>query len=158
MFGMDDAIGAGLKLGSQILDRVIPDPAAAAAAKLELMKLQSSGELAQLSAVIELSKAQAATNTAEASSGSLFVAGWRPFIGWICGMSLLYHFIGERIIVGIVELLGRTLDLPPLDIGQLMTLVVGMLGLGAMRSYEKTTGVTSAEPSDAAGSSTGVRG
>lgn len=158
MFGIDDAIGTGLKIVSQVIDRVIPDPAAAAAAKLELMKLEQSGELAQLSAIVELSKAQAATNTIEAGSSSIFVSGWRPFMGWICDCCVLYHFIVERILVGVLSAFHVDVALPTFDTGQLMLLVTGMLGLGAMRTYEKTTGVVTPEPSDGTGTSTQVKG
>jgi len=67
----------------------------------------------------------------------MFVAGWRPFIGWVCGVSLAYHFILAPLIEWILVLSGNTLDLPEFDFSQLSTIVMGMLGLAGARSYEK---------------------
>ena len=91
----------------------------------------------------EIALAQIEVNKAEASSGSLFKGGWRPFVGWICGVALLYHFILSPLIIFIVTLTG--VDLPPLpefDMSSLMTVLLGMLGIGGLRTYEKQKGLT----------------
>ena len=87
--------------------------------------------------------AQLEINKAEAASGSLFKGGWRPFVGWICGFALLYHFILSPMIIFIITLTGATIPpLPEFDMGSLMTVLMGMLGLGGLRTYEKQKGIT----------------
>ena len=81
-------------------------------------------------------------NKVEASSTSLFVAGWRPAIGWICGGAYGYHFILQPFMVFILQAFGNTILLPHLDIGELSMVLFGLLGLGAMRSWDKSIGVT----------------
>jgi hypothetical protein len=80
------------------------------------------------------------TNKMEAASPKMFVAGWRPFIGWICGSGLGIQFIVNPIFTWIAALAKHPVQFPSLDLGTLMTLLFGMLGLGAMRTYEKTNG------------------
>jgi hypothetical protein len=91
----------------------------------------------------ELATAQIEVNKAEASSGSLFKGGWRPFIGWVCGGAFAYHFVLQPVIV--FGVLTAGIDLPPLpefDMASLMTVMMGMLGLGGLRTYEKQKGIT----------------
>ena len=73
-----DPISAALDIGGKLIDRLWPDPTQAAAAKLELLKMQQEGDLAVMVAQTDINKI-------EAGSSSLFVAGWRPFVGWVCG-------------------------------------------------------------------------
>lgn len=80
--------------------------------------------------------AQIDLNKQEASHANLFVAGWRPFIGWTGGAAIGYTFIGAPLLT---QLFG--LDLPDIDVGELSMIVLSMLGIGAMRTYEKTRGV-----------------
>ena len=88
-------------------------------------------------------KVLAEINKAEAASGSLFKGGWRPFVGWICGIALLYHFILTPLILFAVGLSGATIPpLPEFDMSSLMTVLMGMLGLGGLRTYEKQKGLT----------------
>ena len=131
-------IAALLDLGGKLLDKVLPDPAAKAAAQLELLKLQQSGELAELAATTDLAKLQIQTNQEEAKTGNWFIAGWRPFIGWICGLGLLY--------VSLVEPIGRfvatvffhyTGEFPVINTDITMQVMMGMLGLAAARTVEK---------------------
>lgn len=123
-----------LDLGNTIIQRVFPDPAQAASAKLELMKLQQSGELAQITGQLEINKV-------EAASSSIFVAGWRPFIGWVCGMALAYQYLVRPLAIGIAAAMGHPLPaLPGLD-DNLWQLLLGMLGMGGLRTFEKTQGV-----------------
>ena len=116
-------------LASKVFDKVFPDPSKAAEAKLELYKLQQSGELAAM-------LAQTETNKVEAGSPSVFVAGWRPFIGWVCGFALMYQYLVRPIIIGFYP----ELVFPGLD-DNLWQLLLGMLGLGGLRTFEKTKGV-----------------
>lgn len=88
-------------------------------------------------------KDQADVNKAEAGSTSVFVAGWRPFIGWVCGIGLGTQFLVAPLATWIAALCGKAIMFPPLDLGTLGTLLFGMLGLGGMRTYEKVNGVNS---------------
>jgi hypothetical protein len=91
----------------------------------------------------ELAVAQIDVNKAEAASGSLFKGGWRPFIGWVCGGAFAYHFVLQPVIV--FSVLTAGVELPPLpefDMASLMTVMMGMLGLGGLRTYEKQKGIT----------------
>lgn len=134
-------LGSLFDFASKVIDRVVPDPAQKAAAQLEVLKLSQSGELAQLTAETQLAVAQATTNTAEATTGNLFIAGWRPFIGWVCGTGLGIQFIVSPLLTFIADFFGKHVVMPTLDTGTLLTLLFGMLGLGAMRSAEKIKGV-----------------
>ncbi len=119
-----------LSIGTKIIDRVIPDKTAAAQAQAELVKMQVSGELEQLAGQLEVNKV-------EAAHSSLFVAGWRPFIGWVCGAALAYQFVIRPIVTWAVPSMGYTIaEMPGLD-DNLWELLTGMLGLGGLRTYEK---------------------
>lgn len=86
---------------------------------------------------------QLEVNKAEASHRSIFVAGWRPFIGWTCGIALMAHFVLFPATDFVTAYMG--LEVPPMpafDMESLMTVLLGMLGLGGMRSFEKFKGVT----------------
>ena len=85
--------------------------------------------------------AQVEVNKEQAKHGSIFVAGARPFIMWVCGFALAYHFIIQPLLVFIVTVAGQQIELPVFEIGELSTILMGLLGLGGMRSYEKTKGV-----------------
>ena len=119
-----------LSIGTKIIDRVIPDKTAAAQAQAELVKMQVSGELEQLAGQLEVNKV-------EAAHSSLFVAGWRPFIGWVCGAALAYQFVIRPIVTWAVPSMGYQIaEMPGLD-DNLWELLTGMLGLGGLRTYEK---------------------
>jgi len=120
---------------SALLDKFIEDKDQKNALAHEISTLASKQ-------ATELAKGQLAVNAVEAAHKSLFVAGWRPFTGWVCGVSLAYHFILAPLIEWILVLSGNTLDLPEFDFSQLSTIVMGMLGLAGARSYEKTKGVS----------------
>jgi len=134
-------LGALLKgaLGP-ILDgvlRFIPDKNARAEAKE-----QFEGQI--LNAMTSLVEGQLRINEKEASHGSIFVAGWRPAVGWICGIALGWNFIIQPLLLWISWLIPEGADLasaPKLDTGELMTVLLGMLGLGGLRTYEKRIGV-----------------
>jgi hypothetical protein len=136
-----DPISAALDIGGKLIDRLWPDPQQRDAAKLELLKMQQSGELAQLTADTDIAKAQAAVNQQEASSPSLFVAGWRPFIGWACGAALVYSFILVPLGMWIGFVVGKPIPKPPVLDDHLWELMFGMLGLGGMRTMEKLKGL-----------------
>ena len=91
----------------------------------------------------QLALAQVQVNLAEAKSGSVFKGGWRPFVGWVCGIALLYHFILTPCILFGVALSGIDIpQLPAFDMSSLLTVLMGMLGLGGLRTFEKTKKVS----------------
>jgi hypothetical protein len=90
-------------------------------------RAQAANKLQDLAA--QIAAAQSATNTAEASNPSIFVAGWRPFIGWVCGFGFVYSIIQPAF------------HLPPVDMSNIIAILGGMLGLGTMRTVEKLKGV-----------------
>ena len=125
-------------LGKGLIDRLFPDPAAKAAAQLELLKMQQAGELAQLAAETDLAKLQIQTNIEEAKSTNWWVAGWRPAIGWVCGAGLAYAALVEPCARFAAKVwFGYTGDCPVIDTDLTLQILMGMLGLGAMRSVEK---------------------
>tara|TARA_Y100001970_G_C14254535_1_gene874231 strand:+ start:4524 stop:4913 length:390 start_codon:yes stop_codon:yes gene_type:complete len=86
--------------------------------------------------------AQVEINKIEAGHRSIFVAGWRPFLGWCLSFAMAYHFIIQPIAVFSLSIAGLSYDLPQFDMNSLMTVLLGMLGLGGMRTYEKSKGIT----------------
>jgi hypothetical protein len=119
-----------------IIDRIIPDKNAAANAKAKLEMLEQSGEL-------ELMLEQIKVNRVEAQHKNIFVSGWRPAIGWVCALVFAYHYFFYPIMVTIAAINGTVLqDLPVFDLSQLMTVLGGMLGLGAFRTFEKYKGIS----------------
>lgn len=126
---------------SKILD-FIPDPAKKAEAQLKLQMELDANSQALLNALTAVDKAQAETNTEEAKSLNIFVAGWRPFIGWTCGAAFAWAFVVQPILVFGLVVTGHALPvLPVIAIGEMMPVLLGMLGLAGMRSWEKTQGV-----------------
>jgi len=86
--------------------------------------------------------AQIEVNKEEAKHRTVFVAGWRPFTGWVCATALAYHFIIEPVLVFFLSWYGIQIQLPQFDMGSLLTVLMGMLGLGGLRTYEKKQGLT----------------
>lgn len=120
-----------------LLDRLFPDKAAADEAKLKVMQMAQTGELAELDADVKLATGQVEVNKVEAASPSLFVAGWRPFVGWTCGMSFFFKYVGGPGFYVLCQLAGKNITLPQLDATELTPILIGMLGLGAYRSWDK---------------------
>jgi len=123
------ALDAILGIGGKLIDKLIPDPAAKDAAKLELLKLQQSGELAAMTAQTEINKV-------EAASSSIFVSGWRPAIGWVCALAMCYQYLVRPFLAAFYHVL----VFPGLD-ENLWQLMMGMLGLGGLRTFEKVNNV-----------------
>lgn len=129
-----DPVSALLEIGGKVIDRVWPDPVQAATAKLELIKLQQSGELAVIVGQLEINKT-------EAASASVFVSGWRPFIGWVCGAACAWNWIGLKIALFVATYFNHPITLAPADLSEMTPVLMGMLGIGAMRTIEKLNGV-----------------
>ncbi len=124
-----------------VLDRIIPDPKAAAEAKIELLKLQQSGALAELDSETRIALAQADINKTEAASPDFFRSGWRPMVGWACTFGLVYTFLLRPLLPWTLALFGSEVpQLPAIDTSELNALLFGMLGLGGMRTFERIKG------------------
>lgn len=129
-----DPISALLEIGNTVIQRIFPDPAQAAQAKLELFKLQQSGELAQITGQLDINKA-------EAASGNWFTSSWRPAIGWVCATALFFQYVARPLLQWYGAVSGHQLPaLPGID-DNLWQLMLGMLGLGGLRTFEKVNGV-----------------
>ena len=131
-----DPISAVLDLGNTLITRIFPDPAQQADAKLKLLELQQSGQLASMTAQTDINKVEAGNN-------SLFVSGWRPAIGWVCALALFYQYLGKPLVSGILPAFGFTVPLLPGLDDNLWQLMMGMLGMGGLRTFEKVQGVAS---------------
>lgn len=125
-FGIDDAIAAGLK----VLDKFIPDPEARAKAEADLRDSLQAWD-----------KQQNDVNAVEAANPNLFVAGWRPFIGWTCGLALAYQYVLAPLVMWLALTWGFHLAAPPKLDETLWQLVFAMLGIGGLRTFEKVKGV-----------------
>lgn len=138
---MAPALTALIPILGNMFDRIFPDPKAANEAKLEVMRMAQAGELAQLNADLQLATGQIDINKAEAAHQSLFVAGWRPAIGWVCGAAFAFKFIlGPAAVVG-MAMAGHPITLPAFDFSEMSTILLALLGLGGLRTVEKVKGV-----------------
>lgn len=119
-----------------LLDKFIPDAGEKARLAHEIATMAEKQ-------AHEIALAQIEVNKAEAASGSLFKGGWRPFIGWVCGVAFAYHFIVQPFLVFLIAVFGVSLPaLPSFDMASLMTVLGGLLGLGSLRTFEKYKGVS----------------
>jgi hypothetical protein len=121
-----------------LLDKLLPDKSQNDAAKAALLSMQLKGEL-------DSSLAQIQVNSVEAQNKSVFVAGWRPFVGWCCGFSFAYNYILQPTIQTLLVVFHSNFDptkLPKVDISEMMPVLLGMLGLAAARTVEKIKGQT----------------
>ena len=126
-------IGPLFEFGKELLDRWLPDPQKKAEAEMELFKMAQAGDLQKVIGQLQI-------NAEEAKSQSVFVAGWRPFSGWVGGFGLAYAAVGHPILAYVSTVKG--LPMPPaIDTEILMYVLGGMLGLGTLRTYEKKAGV-----------------
>lgn len=129
-----DPITAALQLGSSILSRVLPDKEKQAEAQAALAQMVVTGEIQQVTGQLQI-------DATEAASNSIFVAGWRPFVGWVCGFGLAYQFLMRPLLTFSVELFRPAFQAPALDMGTLIQLLLALLGMGAMRTIDKINGV-----------------
>lgn len=131
-----DPISAALDLGNTLISRIFPDPAQQDQAKLKLLELQQSGELASMTAQTDINKE-------EAKSSSIFVSGWRPFVGWVCGSAFALHYLIIPVANFVLVATGHKEVILSFDMQTLLTLLMGLLGLGGYRTVEKVKGVAS---------------
>ena len=127
-------LGPIFEAGKMLIDRLFPDPQKKAAAELELLKLTQAGDLQQ---IIE----QLRINAIEAQHASIFVAGWRPFVGWTCGIGMVYQTILHNLLEWAATIKGWPLP-PAIDSDLLIYVLGAMLGVGGLRTLEKIKKVT----------------
>jgi len=125
-------LGPLFELGKGIIDRLFPDPAKKAEAELELLKMTQAGDL-------QVILAQLAINAKEAESTSIFVAGWRPFTGWICASGLLYATVIHNLLEW-VSVIQNWPAPPAVDTDTLLYVLGALLGIAGLRSYDKRQG------------------
>jgi len=146
-----DPFTAAFDLGKIAIEKIWPDADKRAEEMRKLEELKQTGDLAQLNAHVQLMLGQINVNLKEAEHKSLFVAGWRPFVGWVGGFGLLWAVIIYPTVSWVwswvrptyVDALGavQLVPMPPaIDVGILVTVLMGMLGIGAMRSFDKQAG------------------
>ena len=119
-----------LDLGKSILDRFVPDPAKKAEAEMEFLKMAANGDLKQIIAQLEI-------NAREAMHPSIWVAGWRPFFGWAGGVGFIYAVMLQPMLSWVASVKGWPAP-PTLNIDLLWVVVTGMLGIGGLRTFEKS--------------------
>ena len=119
-------IGSIADLANTVIGKIWPD--------------KTEAEKQQLAAAVMVIQGQIDINKAEAASPNLFVSGWRPFIGWTCGSACAWNWIGLPIAKAGLLLAGVSLSISPADISEMMPILMGMLGLGGLRTYEKVKG------------------
>lgn len=133
-------LGEIFSLGSTIIDKLFPDKNEAAKMKIRLVELQQAGEFKEIDTQKELALGQMEINKVEAASDNMFVAGWRPAVGWCCVAAMGSNYLAVPMLAWISPIL----ELPPpprLELGELLPILLGMLGLGAMRTQEKIAGI-----------------
>jgi hypothetical protein len=127
-----------LSVVSPIVERVldfIPNPAEKAKAQMEIQNQLMQAAIAESQGQLEINKN-------EAANPNLFVSGWRPAIGWVCVFGFSWQFIVTPIALWVMALSGSSVPLPDIDTQSLYSLTMGMLGMGALRSFEKWKGIT----------------
>lgn len=120
-------LGSVADLATTVINKIWPD--------------KSEQEKAELSAALLVVQGQLAINQAEASNPSVFVSGWRPFIGWVCGAGCAWNWVLLKVLLFAAAAVGHPLNLQPADLSEMMPLLMGMLGLGGLRTYEKMKNV-----------------
>jgi len=116
-------LGAVSDLAASVINKIWPD--------------KTEAEKQQLAAAVMVVQGQLDINKVEAASPSVFVSGWRPFIGWVCGSACAWNWIGLPIVKTVLDMSGHPVQLSPADISEMMPILLGMLGLGTLRTVEK---------------------
>lgn len=120
-------VGAVADLATTVVNKIWPD--------------KSEEEKQQIAAAVMVVQGQIDTNKVEAANPNVFVSGWRPFIGWVCGSACAWNWIGLPMAKVGLALAGHPIALSPADLGEMMPVLMGMLGLGGLRTIEKINGV-----------------
>lgn len=127
-------IGEVANFATNLVNKFWPD-------KTQAEKDQLALQVQQMTIAANLTQGQIDVNKAEASNQSIFVAGWRPFIGWVCGAAFGWTFVIGPLLSFTLSAFKMSVALPQLDLSQLSPVLMGMLGLGVMRTVEKVNGL-----------------
>lgn len=122
-------LGSVADLANTVIGKIWPD--------------KSEQEKQQLAAAVMVVQGQLEINKVEAASPSVFVSGWRPAIGWVCGAACAWNWVGLPVVKTVLMVAGYQLSLSPADISEMLPILIGMLGLGGLRTAEKINGVAS---------------
>lgn len=136
-----DPLTAAFDLGKIAIEKIWPDPTKAAIEIHKLEVLKQQGNLAELNAHVQSMLGQMKVNEAEANHRSVFVAGWRPFIGWVGGSALAMKFMILPIVEVLCDANGIDIVMPVISADELYPIILGMLGIGGFRTFEKTKNV-----------------
>jgi len=136
-----DPLSALFDLGKTAIEKIWPDPIKRAEELRKLEEMKQRGDLEELNAQVKLLTGQMEVNKIEAASSNVFVSGWRPFVGWVCGLGLAYASIIEPLMRFIATVNDYKGTFPVIDTSITMQVLLGMLGLGVMRTREKEKGV-----------------
>lgn len=131
-----------IPLISPLLDKVLsylPDPAARAKAALEAEQGLRDAEAKAMALIAEQNSKQADINLEEAKSSNLFIAGWRPSLGWVCSAAFAWVYVLQPVATFIATICHHPITLPSLDFSQMSPILTGMLGLAGLRTFEKRT-------------------
>ena len=120
-------LGAVSDLASTVINKIWPD--------------KTEAEKQQLAAAVMVVQGQLDINKVEAANPSVFVSGWRPFVGWVCGSACAWNWIGLSIVKTALIIWGHPIVLSPADLSEMMPVLLGLLGLGTLRTVEKINGV-----------------
>lgn len=120
-------LGSVADLANTVINKIWPD--------------KSEQERMQLANAFAVIQGQMDINKEEAKNPSVFVSGWRPFIGWVCGAGCAWNWVGLPIVKAVAIYIGHPITLSPADLSEMMPLLLGMLGLGGLRTVEKINGV-----------------
>lgn len=138
---LDFGVGDVVQGAAKIISLFVEDPTEKAKALSKLQDMKHDELMAELSADKEIAVAQNAVNAEEAKSESMFKAGWRPFVGWVCGSAFALNAVVLPLANYGVGLAGRSPIVVPMDTAMIMSVLFGMLGLGGMRSWDKSKGL-----------------
>lgn len=120
-------IGAVADLATTVVNKIWPD--------------KTEEEKQQLAAAMAVVQGQLDANKAEAANANWFVSGWRPAVGWVCVLAFGWNMIGLSIAKVILGLINHPMQVSPADLSEMMPILIGMLGLGGLRTVEKINGV-----------------
>lgn len=135
-----DPLSSILSVGQSVIERIWPDANKRAEEMRKLEELKQTGDLKMMELHVKRLTSQMEVNKVEAGHPSRFVAGWRPFVGWVGGSSLAYAAILEPLMRFAATMYGYDGEFPEIDTSTTTTVLMGMLGIGAMRSYDKRNG------------------
>ena len=139
--------GDTVKAIGETVDKLFTSDEERLAAKIELQKAEMIFQTREMELRQQQNLGQLDLNKVEAGNANVFVSGWRPFIGWVCGFALAYGFILEPVLRFLAKVMfGYEGEFPVIELAELNSILLGMLGLGSLRTFEKVKGVADEKP------------